>query len=267
MKDPITLCGLGVMTEAVYLIFFKRIHVLSSLIKGIIALFFTFLIKSYIIFAFLPAASLWTLYTYRSSIKNVMVRTLATPITILLFLVFGYLTIDQLSQSTLTAKAGRFSTENLLSSISVSQSVAFGGSYYTLGEFDGSLTGLIKMFPLAINAALFRPYLWEASNIFVFIFSLENLFLLLFTINIIYRVGVRRVFSIIGKKPFVLFCLVFSLFFAGMVGISTYNFGTLARYRIPLLPFYFAAIIVINDSLRKPRPHVYISKRPSDIQV
>jgi hypothetical protein len=47
------------------------------------------------------------------------------------------------------------------------------------------------------------------------------------------------------KSPEVVFCLIFSLVFAFGVGISTYNFGSLARYKIPLFPYYFTALAVI----------------------
>jgi hypothetical protein len=43
----------------------------------------------------------------------------------------------------------------------------------------------------------------------------------------------------------VLFFLVVSLIFAFAVGISSYNFGALSRYKIPCLPFYAAFVLVI----------------------
>jgi hypothetical protein len=50
---------------------------------------------------------------------------------------------------------------------------------------------------------------------------------------------------LIVKDPYVLFCLVFSLIFAFAVGISSYNFGALSRYKIPCLPFYGAFILIL----------------------
>ncbi len=50
-------------------------------------------------------------------------------------------------------------------------------------------------------------------------------------------------------NPNVLFCWVFSLTFAFAVGVSTFNFGTLARYKIPMLPFLLTALLlVLSDS-------------------
>jgi len=41
------------------------------------------------------------------------------------------------------------------------------------------------------------------------------------------------------------FCLIFTLIFAFAVGISTSNFGSLVRYKIPCLPFYTAFLIIL----------------------
>lgn len=46
----------------------------------------------------------------------------------------------------------------------------------------------------------------------------------------------------------VLFALVFSLIFAFAVGVSTFNFGTLSRYKIPLVPFYAVALVLLSQS-------------------
>ena len=45
--------------------------------------------------------------------------------------------------------------------------------------------------------------------------------------------------------------IIFSLFFAFAVGISTSNFGSLVRYRIPLLPFYVSSLVIIRYMYEK----------------
>ena len=40
-------------------------------------------------------------------------------------------------------------------------------------------------------------------------------------------------------------CLLFALSFAFVVGISTYNFGSLSRYKIPCTPFYMLFILIL----------------------
>lgn len=55
------------------------------------------------------------------------------------------------------------------------------------------------------------------------------------------------------SNPNVLFCFVFSVTFAFAVGVSTYNFGTLSRYKIPLLPFFAVGLILVADQANRER--------------
>jgi len=48
------------------------------------------------------------------------------------------------------------------------------------------------------------------------------------------------------NDPTIQFCLIFSVIFAFAVGISSYNFGALSRYKIPCLPFYAVALVLIH---------------------
>ena len=75
--------------------------------------------------------------------------------------------------------------------------------------------------------------------------ALESIFLMIATL---YVMGRKKfaVFKALGD-PNILFCLVFSITFAFAVGVSTFNFGTLTRYKIPLLPFYLLALFLISN--------------------
>jgi hypothetical protein len=125
------------------------------------------------------------------------------------------------------------------------------GSGYSLGNLDGSFESMLALFPQAVNVALFRPYLWEARNPLMLLSSLEAAALLVITLFLLFR-NPFRFFRSLGE-PTVLFCLVFSIVFAFAVGVSTFNFGTLTRYRIPLLPFYLLALVIIADRPKSER--------------
>ncbi|MCB0472728.1 MAG: hypothetical protein KDC56_06690, partial [Flavobacteriaceae bacterium] len=106
----------------------------------------------------------------------------------------------------------------------------------------------------AVNVTLFRPYPWEAKKVIVLLSALEALLFLFITLKIIFSVGLRKIWSTISKDPTIQFCLIFTLIFAFAVGISSYNFGALSRYRIPCLPFYTLAVTLIyykNVPLKK----------------
>jgi hypothetical protein len=48
--------------------------------------------------------------------------------------------------------------------------------------------------------------------------------------------------------------LVFSIVFAFAIGISTFNFGSLVRYKIPIYPFFLSMLFVLNY-MKNPPPN------------
>ena len=81
--------------------------------------------------------------------------------------------------------------------------------------------------------------------------SLEALALMIFTLSILFKVGIRTFFRTIAKDPTITYCFLFALLFALFVGATTPNFGTLCRYKIPCMPFYVIALILIRDKCAK----------------
>jgi hypothetical protein len=119
------------------------------------------------------------------------------------------------------------------------------GSTYDLGEFDPGITGMLSKFPLAVNVTLFRPYPWEAKKTIVVLSALEAILFMFLTLKTLLVVGLYRTWRSIRSDPTIQFCLIFTLIFAFAVGISSYNFGTLSRYKIPCLPFFILALTLI----------------------
>ncbi len=73
----------------------------------------------------------------------------------------------------------------------------------------------------------------------------ESLIMTLLVIFVFYKVGFTRTFRIIFGNPFALFCFIYSIFFGGAVGVSTGNFGTLVRYKIPGMPFFLLTLLIV----------------------
>jgi hypothetical protein len=122
-----------------------------------------------------------------------------------------------------------------------------GGSVYRLDDdFDFSPVGMLRKFPLAVNVTLFRPYLWEAYNPVMLLSALESLVTLILTVYILFQVGIRKTVSYVVSRPIILFCLLFAIAFSFSVGISTYNFGSLVRYKIPMFPFYLSGLFILQ---------------------
>jgi hypothetical protein len=63
----------------------------------------------------------------------------------------------------------------------------------------------------------------------------------------LFNIGPRRFLSYIKSKPVLRLCIVFSLIIGSTEGLINYNFGTLVRYKIPLIPFYLEALYIMQS--------------------
>ena len=78
----------------------------------------------------------------------------------------------------------------------------------------------------------------------------ENLLLIYLLVTSIYKVGLFKYIKIVREDPFLIFMVIFSIFFAFSIGLTTANFGALVRYKIPLLPFLVSAVFIINRKVK-----------------
>ncbi len=253
-KDTITLAALGMATFGFYrLVFLQRIRV-GTVILVLAAFWVIFSIKKYILLCFLPALFFWVVITYLSRIRLVMLRLIVTPVAILIAAFLSYYAIVEVGEDD-----KRYRVSNLAETARITAyDIRYGwgartgeGSGYTLGTLDGSWESMLRMAPQAINISLYRPYLWEVDNPLMLFSALESLALLLLTIYLLWKVR-GRIFRYV-LRPDVLFCLSFALVFAFAVGVSTFNFGTLSRYKIPMMPYFLLSIGIVHAYLKRER--------------
>lgn len=253
-KDTVCMFGLGWMVYTTFRIFVNRDFSLKNLFMLIISFYLVAIIKLYILLAFLPALSLWLLLTYSHKIQSSglrwMTNFLFIGVTVAGFLFFSKRFASEMNKYSLEKVASTAATTRGW----IAYSSGDEGSAYDLGDFDPSLVGMLTKFPQAVVVTLFRPFLWESKKVIVMLSSLEALLFLYFTLKVIARQRLK-IFSVISKDPNLTFCLVFSIIFAFAVGISTYNFGSLSRYKIPCLPFYgcFLALALRKVDQVQPR--------------
>jgi len=94
---------------------------------------------------------------------------------------------------------------------------------------------------------LFRPYLLiDGTSIVILLAGLENLFLLGFVLYIVFYTKLKGALKIIAANPIILFCIIFSILFGFMIGLTTSNFGALVRFKIPLVPYFVSALLLID---------------------
>ena len=249
MKDTLTLMGLCWLTYSLYFGLVKRQNVVINVIWGFIMAAMTAKLKGYIILAFVPAAGYWAINMYKDKINSPILKFISGPF----FLVIaGVLVLGMMRL--IGDSLGKYSIDKLEQTAEGYQSwhQETGGMSYTIyGAGDFSAIGLLKAFPQGVNVTLFRPYLWEARSIFNLMAALESAYLFYFTLSILWRTKIVRLPAAIALDTNILFCLMFSLILAFAVGITSFNFGALVRYKIPVMPFYAIALILIDNAMKK----------------
>ncbi|NJN28194.1 MAG: hypothetical protein HC819_20600 [Cyclobacteriaceae bacterium] len=254
LKDTITIGALGWATYCIYSIFILRRSIVLCSIILLISFYTIYTVKIYILLCFLPAAILWIMYTKMHQVRNVVLKVMIAPFLLTLTGVLGYFSIVKVGEDN-----PRYNVENIASTAKVTAewlhyvSEMQGGSAYTLGDYDYSPVGMVKKFPRAVWVSLYRPYLWEVHNVVMLLSALESLALLLFTGYVFFKVGFGRAIALITSSPILIFCFLFSIIFAFAVGISTYNFGSLVRYKIPLYPFFVSGLFILLSYAKSKR--------------
>ncbi len=250
MKDSFTLSAVGWFTYSFYHFFIKKQRKLSYGANLFIASFIILAIKPYIFFALLPGSILWLSNNLVKKINHGFVRLIASPIILGFGILTGYFALDNMGDN-----LGQYKLDTVLDKAVVTQKDMkadyYGGKTYDIGEFDASISGIISKAPIAIFSGIFRPGIWDVKNAVMLISSLENTYLLLLTIFLLFRLKIIGFFTLIRKNPMLLFCMLFSIFFAFSVGLTVANFGSLVRLRLPELPFFVAGIFMLKHLYEK----------------
>lgn len=251
-KDTITLAALGITTFCLYQIAIAGRIRMGYLLAILICFWTIYSIKIYILLCFLPAALLWIGIRYMASVRQVVARVLLLPVGMACIAGLGYLAVRQVALDDPRYNLSRIAETARVTAYDIGfWTGKDAGSRYSLGELDGTLQGMVRLAPQAINVSLYRPYLWEVNNPLMLLAALESFALLAITLYVLAR-SRARVFRYLFN-PDVMFCMVFALIFAFAVGVSTYNFGTLSRYKIPLMPFFLVGLGLIYYYSNKER--------------
>lgn len=246
LKDTVTIGIIGWLLYAFSNIFiFKRRYIIS-IILIILGTYLMFLLKPYLLYVLIPSLFLWVQSNVRRIVSGSFVRLLVTPALIISLSISGYLLTQSLSQS-----AGKYKIENL-------ENVLEGfhtwheflaenrnQSGYTLGEIELTPTGILKKVPAALNVTFFRPYPWEVRNIPTLLGAFEAIVFLVYFIYLVVTVRFSF-FKLMLKNKEALFSMFFALVMGAIVGLSSYNFGALSRYKIPAQLFFIVALIIIQ---------------------
>tara|TARA_B110000046_G_scaffold186024_1_gene231525 strand:- start:31528 stop:32871 length:1344 start_codon:yes stop_codon:yes gene_type:complete len=246
LKDPLTFAAVGFLFRGAFNILKFR-NIIPSIIAISISIGTCFILKPYILYTFIPILLFWVQGSFIWKTKSAFLRFLITPIVLTAFIAGGYLVITQISSA-----AGKYSLENV-------QSVAEGfqswhtylaetrdQSGYSLGEVEFTALGVLRKSPEALFVTYFRPFIiGDVRNVATLFEALQSLILLLLSIFVFFKVGILNSLKLIIMNRDIRAFMLFAGIFGVTVGLTSYNFGALSRYKIPSVPFFIASLAII----------------------
>ncbi|MBK8950094.1 MAG: hypothetical protein IPM68_14960 [Flavobacteriales bacterium] len=246
MKDTFTMSAVCWWIHCFVQFFFKRRSLVGNFFGMVLAAIILVVMKPYIFMSIFPVSMIWLMFNRVAGMKNALIRFVVLPVALAVMLFLSVTVLSWLGDN-----LDKFSLDKVVDTVMVlqedmSRAEQYGSNYFDVGPMDGTLGSLLSKFPVATNAALFRPYLWEARSVVVALSALENLWLLGLTLLMLWRTRVLFFLRCIGGNPVVLMCFVFTLLFGFAIGISTPNFGALVRFKIPLIPLMVSALYIIG---------------------
>jgi hypothetical protein len=250
LKDTITFSSVCLFASSFSILMTRKEAVFKNVAFLIISSLLLIWIKPYIFFALLPGSVLWYGGIQIFRVDNHLVKSLTTPFLITISMLSGYVMLALMS-----GFLGDYSIENVLDKAVLTQndlkSEYYMGSSFDIGSFEPTVAGILSKMPAAINAALFRPYLWETYNMTMLMSGMENLGMLIFTIFLVIKLKVYNLFRLMFRHRILFFTVYFSIFFAFSVGLTTSNFGSLVRYKIPAIPFFLISLFIISYTYKE----------------
>ncbi len=201
-------------------------------------------IKIYIFMCLTIPILILVILSLTKRIKSLAWKIIVYPILIPIGFAIGYYVIDVVSEDNAkydldkieqTSKITRFYIDKMTKKTD--------GSSYDIGNVEFTITNIPLLFTRSFIVTFYRPYLWEIRNPLMILSSLEGIFFMYLSyslIKVLFKSKKKMVFT-----PFVIFCIIFVVIFSFIVGVTSANFGTLARYKIPLLPFFVIVIYIL----------------------
>ena len=218
---------------------------IKSLILFLLGALLLVSVKDYIFYLFMTGAVVWIYKTFIGTITSSGIKLIikgAVYLGLLILLIYalsGADTAVQVAYDSYVKKA-----ENLQEVMTAINEDYNSGSGYTLPTNDLSGPGLLVNFFLSLNVTLFRPYIWECTNPLMLLSFLESFASMLLVIILLFKRGLRKIYRSL-KDPLLLFCLIYSLTMAALVGFVSFNFGALVRYKSPFEPFFYTMLVII----------------------
>ncbi len=246
LKESICLFAMGVLINTGFKIIYKKKVTVLNLFLVVFCTYLLVVIKSYIFYAIIIAFVISFAYHFMKNF-NLFLKIFLGIFAVIL-LVFS---ANVILESIISSAANTDNIENVIETAKVNKNnyEDLGGSFVDIGNFDASISGVITKIPNALVNVFFRPFLWEATSPILFISMLEAMFFLLLFLRVLIKTKIIFFVKNLAQEPIYIFSFVFVLFLGIIVGFTTYNFGTILRYKIPCMPFLAMMLLLLNKSV------------------
>lgn len=242
IKDSICIGCVGFVVNSLYKIFINKKFSLLDVFFLLLGFYGLFVIKSYIAVALALAIVVFSVHYFVVTRKSAIEKWLFTiVIAILSVTIFSFVLQSYISSLIEDSKGAVDTLKNAYESL---DAAGEAGSGFTGKSIDFTAGGILLSSPVTIFTTLYRPFIWETRNIMMLFSSIES-FLALFAFLYLLVKAKAKFFVYVFTNHFILFAFVFVMALSMIIGLTTFNFGTMVRYRIPVLPFYSFMLIAV----------------------
>ncbi len=164
-----------------------------------------------------------------------------------LFLGLGALSVGMVLVSRVSPSLALDKIADSVASRQESWGKSVGGSSFDDYVVAQSPLQQLANVPLALINALLRPQLFDVTNPLMLISAIEMTIITWMIYQLFRLHGARGLVDRVLEYPLLIMCTVVTLVGCTFVGLTTLNFGSLARYRVPFLPFYGALLAILTE--------------------
>jgi len=244
LKDTVTISALGWFVFGLHRLMNRKIN-FRYLFYLSLSSFVLISIKPYILHGLIVTTFIWMAVHYIRRIDLSLERLIFAPAIIGVLLVITFLLVLNIVKD-----QGRFDIKKKIEqNLNYSNRSSSAKSVFSMAPIDNTIPSYISHSMASVNVTLFKPYFWEANGIMLLAASFENFILFIFLLFLLIKFKFIHLCKHIYQNPFLIFSFFFIVVFSFMIGSTIDNYGTLHRFRIPMMPFYLSLCMILNGQL------------------
>lgn len=246
LKDIWCLVGVLSVYYSCWMVFVRRKKVFGNIFRYLVWAYILTSIRPYAFYTVFATSVVWIALILLRRLNNKMIQVAFFPLVAVFVIVMYAVFVDNMGD---IAEGKYASVGSMMEQAVIIQDDLkrdyYGTNSFDIGTFDASISGMLSKTPQALTAGLFRPFLWEARTPFMLLSGVENFFLLVLSLLVLFKMRLN-LFRVFIDDAFLLSLALFVVAFGFFIGLTIANFGALVRYRIILLPF----LVIILFRLR-----------------